>query len=76
METLLKSVILFNGKDMTYAVVGMNYLPEQATAEISNLKKDNLPAFTIDQKKHFNSEKEVDAIVNSITNGKLTKQSL
>lgn len=71
----MKSVILFNQREMTYAVVGMNYTDDEAAAEVGKMK--SLGAFHVDQKgRTFSSEKELETRMLEITGGRAQKVSL
>ena len=69
------SVILFNNREMTYAVVGMNYSNEEAVSEVNNLKKEG--GFHVNQEgKTYSSEKQLEARMKEITKGRVTRVSL
>lgn len=71
----MKSVILFNRRELTYAVVGMNYTDEDASLEVDKVK--HLGGFHVDQMgRTYESESELDARMNEITGGKVTKAEL
>ena len=71
----MKSVILFNPEDMTYAVVGMNYTDEEASKEVENLKEEG--AFHVDQcGKRYESESELEARMDEVTKGNVTRAPL
>lgn len=68
----MKSVILFNRREMTYAVVGMNYTDEEASREVEVLKDKG--GFHVDQQgRTYASESELEARMNEITKGGVTK---
>jgi hypothetical protein len=71
----MKSVILFNRRELTYAVVGMNYTDEDASLEVDKVK--HLGGFHVDQMgKAYESESELDSRINEITGGKVIKVEL
>ena len=71
----MKSVILFNKRESTYAVVGMNYSDEEASKEVDRLKAEG--GFHVDQQgKTYSSEKELEARMEEITKGQVTKAAL
>lgn len=71
----MKSVILFNKRELTYAVVGMNYSDEEASKEVDRLKAEG--GFHVDQQgKTYSSEKELEARMDEITKGQVTRTSL
>ena len=71
----MKSVILFNERELTYAVVGINYTDEEAKSEVDNLK--GLGGFHVDQKgKSYASERELESRMEEITKGRVTRVSL
>lgn len=71
----MKSVILFNQRDMTYAVVGINYSDEEASKEVDRLKAEG--GFHVDQNgKTYSSEAELDARMNELTKGRVARASL
>lgn len=71
----MKSVILFNRREMTYAVVGINYSDEEAFNEAVRLEDEG--GFHVDQQgRYYTSEKELEARMYDITKGKVTRVSL
>lgn len=71
----MKSVILFNRREMTYAVIGINYSDEEANMELSKLH--GLGGFHVDQQgKMYNSEAQLDARMKEITKGRVSKTNL
>jgi hypothetical protein len=71
----MKSVILFNKREMTYAVVGMNYTDEEASIEVETLRAEG--GFHVDQQgKAYVSESELEARIREITGGRVGKVSL
>jgi hypothetical protein len=71
----MKSVILFNRRELTYAVVGMNYTDEDASLEVGKVK--HLGGFHVDQcGKNYESESELDARMKEITGGNVIKVEL
>lgn len=71
----MKSVILFNKREFTYAVVGMNYSDDEALNEAERLEAEG--GFTVDQQgRTYSSESELEARINEITKGLLVKVPL
>lgn len=71
----MKSVILFNRREMTYAVIGINYSDEEANMELSKLH--GLGGFHVDQKgEWYNSEAQLDDRMKEITKGNVSKKNL
>ncbi len=67
-----KSVILFNKRDNSYILIGMNYLPEDALSELKAL--EGLNAFTLDQDGElFTSESQVESRMHEITQGRVVR---
>jgi hypothetical protein len=55
----LKLVMLFDRRKQIYRICSHNLLPEDALAEVSELSRDGLPAFTVDQRSwHFQPDAE------------------
>lgn len=73
-----RSVILLNQKEMTYAIVGMNYLPEEAKEEVKKLweGENQLPAMHVDQHRKFATEKELEDLIKNNTKGKFSRVDL
>lgn len=71
----MKSVILFNKREMTYAVVGMNYADEDAFVEVETLRAEG--GFHVDQQgKTYTCESELEARIREITKGRLSRVEL
>jgi len=47
----LKLVILYNARGHEYTVLDHNLTPEEAAEEVTNSRRDGLPAFTVDQRR-------------------------
>lgn len=68
----MKSVILFNKREMTYSVIGINYTDDEAKKEVDNLKE--LGGFLVDQSgKIYDSVNELDARIFEITRGRVSR---
>lgn len=71
----MKSVILFNQRELTYAVVGINYTDDEANHEVDRLRGEG--GFHVDQKgKRYSSDRELEARMEEITKGKVTRVNL
>lgn len=71
----MKSIILFNNKEMTYAIVGINYTDDEAKTELDNLK--DVGGFHIDQNgKTYSSEMELEERMKEITGGRVSRVDL
>jgi hypothetical protein len=46
----LKLVMLFDSRKQTYCVCSHNLTAEEASRELDELRRDGLPAFTVDQR--------------------------
>lgn len=46
----LKLVMLFDSRKQTYCVCSHNLTAEEASQELDELRRDGLPAFTVDQR--------------------------
>lgn len=55
----LKLVMLFDGRKQIYCICSHNLTPEDASAEVTELRRDGLPAFTLDQRsRHVQDDAE------------------
>ena len=55
----LKLVMLFDWRRHIYCICSHNLSPEDASAEVTELRRDGLPAFTIDQSsRHLHDDAE------------------
>ena len=55
----LKLVMLFDRRTQIYRICSHNLLPEEASAEVTELHRDGLPAFAVDQRSwHFQRDAE------------------
>ena len=55
----LKLVMLFDRQKQIYRICSHNLLPEDASAEVAELRRDGIPAFMVDQRScHFQKEAE------------------
>jgi|GEM_PF-3922711 len=46
----LKLVMLFNAQNQTYCICSHNLPPEEASQELDRLRRDRLPAFSVEQR--------------------------
>jgi hypothetical protein len=46
----LKLVMLFDWRKQIYCICSHNLSPEDASAEVTDLRRDGIPAFTVDQR--------------------------
>lgn len=71
----MKSVILFNQRELTYAVVGINYTDDEAKSEVEKLRKEG--GFHVDQQgKTYASVKDLEARMSEITKGRVERVPL
>ena len=55
----LKLVMLFDWRKQIYCICSHNLTPEEASAEVTELRRDGLPAFTVDQSsRHLKEDAE------------------
>jgi hypothetical protein len=55
----LKLVMIFDPQKQIYRICSHNLLPEDALAEVTELRRDGLPAFMVDQRScHFQPDAE------------------
>ena len=55
----LKLVMLFDWRKQIYCICSHNLTPEDASAEVTELRRDGLPAFTADQRsRHLHEDAE------------------
>ncbi len=52
----LKLVILFDSRNQTCCVCNHNLTSEEASEELNELRRDGLPAFTVDQRSRHDAE--------------------
>ena len=52
----LKLVMLFDSRKKTYCVCSHNLTSEEASEELNELRRDGLPAFTVDQRSRHDAE--------------------
>ncbi len=52
----LKLVILFDSRNQTCCVCSHNLTAEEASEELIELRRDGLPAFTVDQRSRHDAE--------------------
>ena len=52
----LKLVMLFNVRNQTYCVCSHNLSAEEASQELEKLRRDGLPAFTVEQRSRHKAE--------------------
>ena len=52
----LKLVMLFNARNQTYCVCSHNLTAEEASRELDRLRRDRLPAFTVNQPCHHRAK--------------------
>ena len=58
----LKLVMLFDWRRHIYCICSHNLPPEDASAEVTELCRDGLPAFTVDQRsRHLQDAEECEA---------------
>ncbi len=55
----LKLVMLFDWRKQIYCICSHNLSPEDASAEVTDLRRDGIPAFTVDQRsRHLHDDAE------------------
>jgi hypothetical protein len=55
----LKLVMLFDRRKQIYCICSHNLTPEEASQEVTELRRDGLPAFTVDQRsRHLQDDAE------------------
>lgn len=52
----LKLVMLFNARNQTYCICSHNLTAEEASQELDRLRRDRLPAFTVEQRSHHRAK--------------------
>jgi hypothetical protein len=52
----LKLVMLFNARNQSYCVCSHNLTTEEASQELDTLRRDGLPAFTVEQRSRHKAE--------------------
>jgi hypothetical protein len=52
----LKLVMLFNVRNQTYCMCSHNLTAEEASQELDRLRRDRLPAFTVEQRSHHKAK--------------------
>ena len=52
----LKLVMLFNTRNQTYCVCSHNLTAEEASQELDKLRREGLPAFTVEQRSRHKAE--------------------
>jgi len=59
----LKLVMLFDWRKQIYCICSHNLSPEDASAEVTELRRDGLPAFSVDQRSpHLQDDAEECAV--------------
>jgi hypothetical protein len=59
----LKLVMLFDWRRQIYCICSHNLSPEDASAEVTELRRNGLPAFTVDQRsRHLQDDAEECAV--------------
>ncbi|PYX85178.1 MAG: hypothetical protein DMG70_04515 [Acidobacteria bacterium] len=55
----LKLVMLFDWRKQIYCICSHNLTPEDASQQVTELRRDGLPAFTVDQRsRHLHDDAE------------------
>jgi len=52
----LKLVMLFNARNQTYCICSHNLTAEEASQELDRLRRDRLPAFTVEQRQYHRAK--------------------
>ena len=52
----LKLVMLFNARNQTYCVCSHNLTAEETSQELDRLRRERLPAFTVEQRCHHRAK--------------------